>query len=357
MPRRRFSPVSKTQKEIAIAVNVASSTPSRYLSGKRIAPLKFVTRLDQFLAESGWPLRPGVRQRLEELCGRAHEASGSTAVQAAHLREELVRVKVRVQDQAAKLEALRSSWGDFTHEVDYDDYEYDAELDTRVNQCHQILNPLGFRRVCALDSIAPGVINQFRAEVDAATGKEVLQKYLWEYPQILVRFLGPRYCWWIKQDVRLGKEVRVDFLAARTESHILNYTQVQIESPADRWRNPSDDGLGERLEAARQQVAKLRYLVTGNGEYVRRSRPDGQGLVNLRPHTLSSHILLGRRKSVMDSDREHLNAMTSLEARCKVNTYDSIIAAAGRRPVNDYGQGGDDTCIECCYIVDDFRLR
>lgn len=233
------------------------------------------------------------------------------------------------------------------------DFEYDGELDRRVNAAHQILSPIGFKRVCALESIEPSVIARFRSEVEAATNEKPMQKILWEHPQILARFLGPGHCWWIKQEVRLGNELRPDFMAARTESIFLNYRLVELESPTALWFNPSNGKPAEKMVEAVQQVAEWRHWIEKNQDYAQKPKPFGLGLANLTRHYMRSQIVIGRRKSVTDADRERLNAMKSVEAGYTVHTYDSVIERSKRFPVNDYGQEGDDLCVECHYIADD----
>ncbi|MFF9011024.1 hypothetical protein ACF087_35265 [Streptomyces goshikiensis] len=96
------------QREIAVAAHVAPATLSRYLSGERIAPRGFIAELATFLTERGQPLEVGVRERLEELCGRAHEASRSPAVQLEHLKQELTRVRAEKQAGDVELAALKA---------------------------------------------------------------------------------------------------------------------------------------------------------------------------------------------------------------------------------------------------------
>ncbi|MCX5415006.1 helix-turn-helix domain-containing protein [Streptomyces sp. NBC_00059] len=102
-----FTAHGGTQREIAAAAHVAPATLSRYLSGERTAPSGFVAALDDFLTQSGWPLVAGMRAQLDELCALAHQASGSPAVQLAHLKEELERVRAEKQAGTAELAALR----------------------------------------------------------------------------------------------------------------------------------------------------------------------------------------------------------------------------------------------------------
>ncbi|MFJ5812134.1 hypothetical protein [Streptomyces sp. NPDC093093] len=104
---RGFTAGGGTQKEIAVGAHVAPATLSRYLSGERVAPHRFVAALDAFLAERGLPLAAGVREELTRLCGRAHEASRSPAVQLAHLKEELLRIRAEKQAGEAELTALK----------------------------------------------------------------------------------------------------------------------------------------------------------------------------------------------------------------------------------------------------------
>ncbi|MEV7797057.1 hypothetical protein AB0O68_34655 [Streptomyces sp. NPDC087512] len=102
-----FLSLGGTQKDIAVAAHVAPATLSRYLNGERIAPREFIASLDAFLAARGRPLDTNVRARLIELCGQAHEASGSPAVQLAHLKEELAQVRKKKGDREAELAALQ----------------------------------------------------------------------------------------------------------------------------------------------------------------------------------------------------------------------------------------------------------
>ncbi|WP_327281173.1 hypothetical protein [Streptomyces sp. NBC_01205] len=103
-----FTAQGGTQREIAVAAHVAPATLSRYLSGERIAPHGFVASLDAFLTERERPLGDGVRERLEGLCGRAHEASRSPAVQLEHLKQELARVRGEKRAGGGELAALKT---------------------------------------------------------------------------------------------------------------------------------------------------------------------------------------------------------------------------------------------------------
>ncbi len=179
-----------------------------------------------------------------------------------------------------------------------------------------------------------------------------MQRFLWEYPQILCRLLGGGYCWWVKQEVWLGQEFRLDFLAARTESLLLNYRLVEIENPAAKWFNPSNGKPATKMVEATQQVGDWHHWISLNQDYAQREKPFGLGLVNLTPLAASSHILIGQRKNVTPSDRQRLNAIRSSGGRYWVNTYDSLIEAAKRVPQNFYGDGDDDICSECQYLLD-----
>ncbi|MFJ8979575.1 helix-turn-helix domain-containing protein [Streptomyces sp. NPDC102282] len=96
-----------TQKEIAASVHVSPAALSRYLSGERIAPRSFIAALETFLAQRGRPFGAKVRARLDELCGLAHQASRSPAVQLAYLKGELARVQAEKNAGEAELAALQ----------------------------------------------------------------------------------------------------------------------------------------------------------------------------------------------------------------------------------------------------------
>ncbi|MEV6250644.1 hypothetical protein AB0M38_31380 [Streptomyces sp. NPDC051742] len=102
-----FTARGGTQKEIAVSAHVAPATLSRYLSGERIAPRHFVAALDSFLTQRGQPFEARVLSRLQDLCRRAHEASGSPAVRLAHLQEELAQVRTEKGAKEAELAAVQ----------------------------------------------------------------------------------------------------------------------------------------------------------------------------------------------------------------------------------------------------------
>ncbi|MFJ8770353.1 hypothetical protein [Streptomyces clavifer] len=82
-----------TQAALAANCFVSRAAMSRYLSGERLAGRSFVTRLREVLAEEGFPLSDSVYERLLELCGDAHRASGSPSVQLTQLREDLAAIR------------------------------------------------------------------------------------------------------------------------------------------------------------------------------------------------------------------------------------------------------------------------
>lgn len=107
-----------TQREIAKATQVAPATLSRYLSGDRIAPPHFLQMLETFLAAAARPMPAAVRTQLEDLCGRAHEASRSPAVQLVYLREELAQVKSDKQVTEQELNDLTEHAQQLTEELE-----------------------------------------------------------------------------------------------------------------------------------------------------------------------------------------------------------------------------------------------
>ncbi|MER8267993.1 helix-turn-helix domain-containing protein [Streptomyces griseus] len=94
-----FRAVGGTQKKLAEALHVSPAALSRYLSGERIASYEFLRDLRVFLDGQGllWDLDTG--ELLDALCGQAHAASGSPAVQLVQIREELARLRQGRQEQ------------------------------------------------------------------------------------------------------------------------------------------------------------------------------------------------------------------------------------------------------------------
>ncbi|MFE2147956.1 helix-turn-helix domain-containing protein [Streptomyces sp. NPDC059456] len=88
-----FTATGGTQKAMADALHISPAALSRYLSGDRIAPRETLRAMQSFLAARGLPLTRQVWEELDALCGQAHLASGSPAVQLAHLKEELTRLR------------------------------------------------------------------------------------------------------------------------------------------------------------------------------------------------------------------------------------------------------------------------
>ncbi|MFJ4858353.1 hypothetical protein [Streptomyces sp. NPDC088730] len=117
-----FTAGGGTQKAIALAVHVSPAALSRYLSGERVAPLGFLEGLRSFLAGQSHSLDVETYERLEDLCARAHSASGSPAVRLTQVRSELERLQEkqgRAQQVAeARLAGLEEQIGRLARELE-----------------------------------------------------------------------------------------------------------------------------------------------------------------------------------------------------------------------------------------------
>ncbi|MFE5809877.1 hypothetical protein [Streptomyces sp. NPDC056491] len=80
-----------TQKDLAKVLGTSATSVTRHLQGKRITPRKQLRAIKAHLEAQGFPCADEVWDELEELCGQAHLASESPAVQRDHLEEELAR--------------------------------------------------------------------------------------------------------------------------------------------------------------------------------------------------------------------------------------------------------------------------
>ncbi|MFD3511219.1 hypothetical protein [Nocardia sp. NPDC058666] len=184
------------QKDIAQALNMAPSTLSRYLKGERVASREILASLRDYLAQQGMPWTPEEYENLDALCGQAHAASGSPAVQLAQLNEELARLRAEqekaqqvaeerlngLEEQAGRLaeqleealeraktaedrvaeqdEALRHAQ-DYTHEMA-------AELDQQREQARKLQQEVEVlrrqnRRLIEEQPRVPGVSTQDRS--------------------------------------------------------------------------------------------------------------------------------------------------------------------------------------------------
>lgn len=94
-----FRAVGGTQRKLADALHVSQAALSRYLSGERIAPYDFLRTLRVFLDGQGLLWDQDTEELLDALCGQAHAASGSPAVQLVQIREELARLREGREEQ------------------------------------------------------------------------------------------------------------------------------------------------------------------------------------------------------------------------------------------------------------------
>ncbi|MFJ4778070.1 helix-turn-helix domain-containing protein [Streptomyces sp. NPDC088762] len=111
-----------TQKALGTGTGITASSLSRYLSGDRIAPREKLHAIKAFLEAQSFPCPDGVWDELDELCGKAHLASGAAAVQRDHLKEELTRAwaeHLRFQGIAEEqLQGLQREAGRLSEELE-----------------------------------------------------------------------------------------------------------------------------------------------------------------------------------------------------------------------------------------------
>ncbi|MFJ8982942.1 helix-turn-helix domain-containing protein [Streptomyces sp. NPDC102282] len=101
-----FRAAGGTQKQLADALHISQAALSRYLSGDRTAPYDFLRDLRAFLDGRGLLWDQDTEDLLDALCGQAHTASGSPAVQLIQIREELTRLRGE-QQQAKQFADMR----------------------------------------------------------------------------------------------------------------------------------------------------------------------------------------------------------------------------------------------------------
>ncbi|MFI8449062.1 MFS transporter [Streptomyces erythrochromogenes] len=92
---------------MATALHISPGTLSRYLSGQRTAPREVLRDIQAFIKAQKLPLSGIDWERLDELCGRAHEANGSPGVQVVQLNEERTRLREELTRVREELDRVR----------------------------------------------------------------------------------------------------------------------------------------------------------------------------------------------------------------------------------------------------------
>ncbi|MDX3101627.1 Shedu anti-phage system protein SduA domain-containing protein [Nonomuraea angiospora] len=193
------------------------------------------------------------------------------------------------------------------------------------------LDSAGYRRLCT-EGVDAGdakenEIAHYISVLNDARDEKPLQKFLTDYPQLLVAQLGGG-CRWVIPELQFGSQYRADFLVARIDSTGVDWKLVELESP--RSSLFTKDGKPSRsLAKGMSQIRDWRIWLQKNSGYATNSKPNGLNLTGISAQSRGL-ILIGRDVDRTSKDRE-LIQYYSFNEQIAIHSYDWLVREARRR--------------------------
>ena len=179
------------------------------------------------------------------------------------------------------------------------------------------------------DEITPNEITAFESALNGVRNEADMQRFLEDYPRMLIQHIsGGRGAWVIPQK-RLGSEHVTDFLIAQKASGGFIWYAVELERPRARMFNMNGDP-SSTLNHALRQIGDWRDWLSRNRDYAARPRErQGLGLIDIDPE-LEGLIIIGRDTNIDQSTTERRRRLMR-ERRVEIETYDWLLYQARDR--------------------------
>lgn len=164
------------------------------------------------------------------------------------------------------------------------------------------------------------VLEKFQATLASAKDERPLQKFIEQFPSMLVQHVRAGGERWVIPQKRLGAEYVPDFLIGWRSSAGVEWQAVELESP----RAPLFTKAGEQsaqLRHAIRQVSDWRSWLLRNNAYA--STPveqSGLGLAEIRSD-VEGLIIIGRRENSDPKWNDRRKQIMS-ELQIRIHTYD-----------------------------------
>ena len=228
------------------------------------------------------------------------------------------------------------------------------DWDSYALSVHKQLTATGFKHVCKwAGHFDPEDFAKYEDVLSTVEDEKPIQKFLEEHPWILLQQMGGS-CRWIRPQVRLGDAYVPDFLVAQLDSHCLNWTLIELESPKASLFMASEENSNrpaEKLREGLDQITEWRRWLRANTDYAQRARgasKEGLGLIEIGEWA-NGLVLIGRRSEMSEDQRRTRNQLAA-ERRAQIYTYDWL-TDEGRRVRARVEKIGDGACEECSIFL------
>ena len=221
----------------------------------------------------------------------------------------LVTVKARTDDQSEAADSLRS-------------HAANTAAHRRRPTSFSMAKTEALSDYAVTDTPTTTEIDEFERVISLAEDERPIQHFLENHQHVLTALLGDRTCYCLPRP-RLGSEYVPDFLIAGVDSLGIRWVLVELETPRSGVYLKDGRQVDEKVRKGISQIVEWRQWLGENLAYAQAVKPNGLGLVDIRPN--SPAIVMVGRRSQLNAVTDAARHQRAEQNRIEVQTYDRLL--------------------------------